>query len=110
MGAIDSSNLRRGRRLSQRLWASILVTAASLAVASCTAREPTEPSPEPREPQVHSVALAVETASDLPTCTPSLAGTTAFVESPPGLWSCVNGGWWSIPCSPIGGDVAYASA
>ena len=59
---------------------------------------------------VYSIALTVSTPAGLPKCTTSLSGTTAYVQSPASLYSCITGVWVPIPCL-IGaaGAVAYSS-
>jgi hypothetical protein len=60
---------------------------------------------------VYSVALQVSTPSGLPKCGDALAGTTAYVASPAGLWSCTGEVWVPIPCvKGLAGAVAYAAA
>jgi hypothetical protein len=59
---------------------------------------------------VYSVALTVPTTSALPTCTGALAGTVAYVSSPPSLWKCASNEWTQIACTAgEAGKVAYAS-
>lgn len=65
----------------------------------------------PDSPDVYRVGLTAATTSSLPRCNASLTGTTAFVMSPPSLWSCVSNRWNQIPCSNVlAGAVAYADS
>jgi hypothetical protein len=60
---------------------------------------------------MYTIALVVSAPSSLPKCTASLAGTTAYVQSPAGLYSCVSNNWVPIPCTTVlAGAVAYASS
>ena len=74
-----------------------------------------DPSPAPATtdtPAVgtYSIALTATTAAALPKCTSTLAGTTALVQSPVGLWACSAGSWSPIACTKsLAGAVAYAS-
>jgi hypothetical protein len=61
-------------------------------------------------PDVYSIALTVPAATALPACTPSLAGTVAYVISPPRLLKCNGQRWLDVGCTvQNAGSVAYAS-
>lgn len=61
-------------------------------------------------PDVYSIALTVDAVTALPTCTPALSGTVAFVSSPPTLFECSSRRWRQIACTDgNAGAVAYAS-
>lgn len=84
----------------------------TLTVASCssTGGQPSSTESSPAS-DVYLVSLTASSSSALPKCTSSLAGTTAYVQSPAGLWSCQGDSWISIPCAKVlAGAVAYASA
>ena len=60
---------------------------------------------------VYAVTVEALTLGGLPKCSSSLAGTTAYVQSPTSLYSCLASAWVPIPCLSISaGAVAYASA
>jgi hypothetical protein len=66
----------------------------------------------PAEPGngVYTVQIQSNTVQGLPTCNSALAGETAFVSSPPSLYSCIANNWFPIPCATLlSGAVAYAS-
>ncbi len=71
--------------------------------------------PQTSAEQVYSVGFMVSTRGNLPTCTSSLAGTVAYVASPPSLYACEASrsgsfSWTSIACSSANyGSVAYAN-
>jgi len=74
---------------------------------------PSAPSQGPvaSDPAIWSLALTAASPVGLPACTSALNGTTAYVQSPLGLWACLEKTWVSIPCTPgLGGAVAYSSA
>jgi hypothetical protein len=61
---------------------------------------------------VYSVALVANTAGNLPMCTTDIAGTVAFIRSPPSLYVCdSNSSWTEISCTVAkSGSVAYANS
>jgi hypothetical protein len=80
-------------------------------IAACQTPPSASAPPAPSSNEVYSIALTVPSPPALPKCTSALAGTTAYVESPPSLYSCIGGAWVSIPCLTAGaGAVAYSSA
>jgi hypothetical protein len=89
-------------------WLSLM---AAGFIAACT----NQPSPVATTVTVpsgdaYSIAIVAGTVQGLPKCTSSLAGTTAYVQSPVNLYTCQAGVWVPIPCLTIGaGAVAYAS-
>jgi hypothetical protein len=88
----------------------VLAAVASLVSACTNQASPIEgPSAAPTS-DVYTVTVVASTFSSLPKCTSALYGTTAYVQSPIGLYSCQAGAWLPIPCLTIGaGAVAYAS-
>jgi len=57
------------------------------------------------------VQLSVATFEELPMCTATLVGTTAYVEANAQLYRCLGGRWTPLACTPaLAGRVAYASA
>src|SRR5262245_48274680 len=91
---------------------AVLGLGVGLLMLASACGDNTPPRQEPESaPMVYSIELTVSTTGDLPKCTAMLAGTTAFVESPAGLWSCVGTTWVPLPCTKVlGGALAYASA
>jgi hypothetical protein len=88
--------------------AQLAVVATGLG-SGCGAAPPAGPAA--RAGDVYSIAVVVGTFVGLPRCVSALAGTTAYVQSPASLYSCVAGVWVPIPCATIlAGAVAYASA
>ncbi len=80
-------------------------------VASCANQaSPVQGSTPPPPGDVYSISVAASTVSALSSsCTPD--GTTAYVQSPVGLFTCQAGKWVPIPCLTVGaGAIAYASA
>jgi hypothetical protein len=60
---------------------------------------------------VLSISVVAATPPGLGSCTSSLNGTTALVQTPPSIYSCQAGAWVSLPCTPgLTGEVAYAAA
>jgi hypothetical protein len=60
---------------------------------------------------VYQLKIQSNTPSSLPQCTSSLAGSVAYVSSPPSLWACAGGEWEQIKCnSDNAGSVAFASS
>ncbi len=89
----------------------ILYILAILAVGCKSSDSSPPPTNAAPESEIYSVTVTAATSSALPKCTSALAGTTAYVRSPPGLWSCQGSSWISIPCTKVlAGAVAYASA
>jgi hypothetical protein len=82
-----------------------------LSVAACqTPPSSTTPDVTPAN-GVYTIALTAPSAGALPKCTSALSGTTAYVQSPASLWSCIANTWVPIPCTTVtGGAVAYSSA
>jgi hypothetical protein len=102
---------RAGAR--SRLLIAAALVAATAAVACQRNAIPEAPAATSSPPagNVYTIAYVANTPSALPKCGSANAGTTAFVQSPIGLFSCIAGIWVPIPCSTlIGGAVAYASA
>ena len=89
-----------------------VVTGLCALLAGCVSREvPAEAPAGSSDKTVFTIDLTAASVTNLPRCTPAIAGTTAFVESPPSLYSCVSNAWIQIPCSKVlGGAVAYSSA
>jgi hypothetical protein len=91
---------RVGARMATWFW---LLLAG---VSACGRGEPAANAPSAG---VLSIQRSVDNFLDLPACAADLAGTTASVASPPGLWACA-GEWTPIACSKLlAGAVAYAS-
>src|SRR4051812_1873848 len=60
---------------------------------------------------VYSVSLMATSTPNLPTCNATLAGTVAYVSSPPGLWACYSSHWNQLACAATNaGTVAYSSS
>jgi hypothetical protein len=90
--------------------AALTLMTAALAAAACTdGRSKTEP--QAAATAVYAIAIVASTPAGLPKCTSLLAGTTAFVQSPAGLYTCQAGSWLPLPCTTaLAGAVAYSSA
>jgi Collagen triple helix repeat (20 copies) len=88
------------------------LAAIAILLAACTNQaSPVQGTVATPTSDVYSVTVVASTVSGLPKCTSALYGTTAYVQSPVGLYSCQAGVWVPIPCLTIGaGAVAYASA
>jgi len=90
--------------------ATATIVLATLIGLACQGPPRAAPAPVPSN-GVYTIALTSSSVSTLPKCTPALAGTTAYVQSPIGLWSCIANTWVPIPCTTItAGAVAYSSA
>jgi hypothetical protein len=63
----------------------------------------------PPSTEVYAITLGAGTVKGLPRCAPALAGDTAYVQSPAGLYSCQSSSWMPIPCTRTGA-VAFSSA
>ena len=84
---------------------SLVVGAAAV---GCATREEDASAPADG---VFSIGLTAGTPASLPKCTSSLSGTTAFVQNPAGLWSCLASTWVQIPCTTaLASAVAYSSS
>jgi len=60
---------------------------------------------------VYAIGLTSPSVAALPACTTALSATTAYVQSPVGLWSCNGHTWVQIQCTNgHTGEVAYSSA
>src|SRR5262245_13870599 len=89
----------------------IALAFAAVFVAACQGPPASVASPAAPTGDVYTIALTVPSPAALPKCASALAGTTAYVVSPPGLFSCIAGVWVPIPClSATSGAVAYSSA
>ena len=71
-----------------------LALVAVAVIAGCV--QPPRPSESASAGTQFSIDLVVGSVSGLPACTSANAGTTAFVQSPPGLWGCYGSGWVQI--------------
>jgi cysteine-rich repeat protein len=101
------------RAKSVRSWRTVVLGLGTglLMLASACGENAPGPSGSESAPVAYSIELTVSTVGDLPKCNAALAGTTAFVESPPSLWSCNGTAWVALPCTKaLGGALAYASA
>jgi len=112
MDARESGMRVIGRHVEQAICNRRLVwVAVAMSVIACTRQGSTlggSPSPSSG---VYSLALVATTVGSLPKCSSSLAGTTAYVQSPPSLYECIAGVWLPIPCATVlAGTVAYSSA
>ncbi len=70
--------------------------------------------PQPTSGEIYAVAVQASTRSTLPMCGSNLAGTVAYVTSPPSLYACESDrgsfSWTAIACSSANyGSVAYAN-
>jgi uncharacterized protein YjbI with pentapeptide repeats len=96
------------RTLSTIALSVLVISIAGSLTVGCGAQQE---APQASSTDPYVVALQVSAPSALPKCTSSLAGTTAYVASPAGLWSCSGTAWNPIPCTnAVAGAVAYASA
>jgi hypothetical protein len=60
---------------------------------------------------VYDVQAQAGSVDALPACNATTAGETAYVTTPPTLWSCVGNAWVPVPCtSALAGTIAYAGA
>jgi alpha-tubulin suppressor-like RCC1 family protein len=86
--------------------------AAAVSVTGCGVEKPTGgASSGPPPMDVGSIGLTVKVPGALPKCTSLLGGTTAFVQSPTSLYTCVANTWLPVPCTTLfAGAVAYGSA
>src|SRR5260221_529767 len=90
-------------------WLACIVAATSL--AACTGRGSTSGGSVVPPGDAYSITVEALTSSSLPKCSSSLAGTTAYVQSPVSLYSCQGSAWVPIPCATlVAGAVAYATA
>ena len=89
-----------------------LLAIASFGYGCAPEAAPSSASASDPQPEVLTFDLTVANKSSLPSCTHGSAGTTAFVQSPAGLWKCFQLAWTEIPCSKMStaGAVAYSSA
>jgi hypothetical protein len=86
-------------------WCSLVIL--GLGLAGCAGGcETATSSPTP---EVYAITLGAGTVKGLPKCAPALAGDTAYVQSPAGLFTCQSSSWMPIPCTRAGA-VAFASA
>ena len=110
MDAIGSAKVLLRGTGRWRTAAAALVPAVLGLASGCADKTPPGGRSAPA-PNIYSIELTVRSTNDLPDCNKSLAGTTAFVESPPGLFSCIGTTWVALSCTKMhGGAIAYASA
>jgi hypothetical protein len=93
----------------------VVAVASTLGVvAGCEQPEAAAPAGSGRAvPAVYTYVaeLTVANPQGLPACTASLNGTTAFVTTPPSLFTCLQGVWIQLPCvAALGGAVAYVTS
>src|SRR5215471_5509688 len=92
------------------LCGAAVLTLVAIFLSACDGPPPPHAAASP-ENDVYTIALTAPTIGGLPKCTSALSGTTAYVQSPPSLYSCIAGTWVPIPCLTVaGGAVAYSSA
>jgi hypothetical protein len=104
------SKKAKQRKLFAVMLAAVLGGPLGVLSLGCGTSESAPPA-TPTSPQVYAVEVQASTSSALPTCATALAGTTAYVASPPALWRCNDNAWAQIACTDAkGGDFAYASA
>ena len=102
---------RGNRERASETGLSVLLVATLFAVG-CVG-SPTTATTAPAQPSngVYTISFTANSVATLPKCTNALSGTTAFVQSPPSLYSCLAGVWVSIPCVTLAaGAVAYSSS
>jgi hypothetical protein len=107
----ERNGLGRGVKNGVRAaWLAWMVTATDL--VACTGGSSGSGRATVLPPgDVYVATIEALTISGLPRCSGSLAGTTAYVQSPISLYSCIAGTWVPIPClTLIAGAVAFASA
>src|SRR5579862_3756913 len=91
--------------------AAVILATAALLVSACQRQESAGTPTAQSSTEVYSIAVTAATPSALGSCTSSLNGTTAYVQSPVSLWSCQSKTWIQIPCTNLlAGALAYASA
>lgn len=104
---------RGGARVSlariRHVWLAAFACLALL--VGCTGGDSSNSlSPAPADQSVYSISLTVQSLQDLPKCSAALAGTTAYVQTPAQLYSCIASVWVPIVCTKLSaGVVAYAS-
>lgn len=101
---VGRTNRRRGlRALSLRQSAALLAI-----VSACNNKG--APSADGAS-AIYSIAVVGMSVAALPKCTAAVSGTTALVQSPISLYSCVGETWLPVPCTNgLAGAVAYASS
>ncbi len=91
-----------------RVGVGVLVSTIGF-VGACSSTPAEDSSPSAKAD--FALTLSASTVSDLPPCTPALAGTSAYVAMPPAIYSCVKSKWVENKCTDaLAGAVAYASA
>jgi len=70
-----------------RLRAPVFCCVSALVLFGCSSKRQ-DTDPQPSVSQAYAVELTAKNAGGLPKCDSKSAGTTAFVLSPEGLWSC----------------------
>ena len=104
--------LKRGRAFSDAFARRgvLLMFVAVTGTAACGREAPSSRADMSSETGVYTIALTASSVGSLPKCNASLAGSTAYVMSPPSLYTCQGGLWVPDLCLTIGaGAVAYAS-
>jgi hypothetical protein len=95
----------------KRPWASAAATGMVTAVLAACGSGASTTETTSSATAAYTVSLTVPGASNLPTCTPALAGQVAYVALPSSLWKCADRDWTPIACTSMKvGAVAYASA
>jgi len=99
------------RSAHSRPAAKLMMTAMLALLGTACSESPETTASGDGAGQVITIELQAATPATLPRCDDSLAGATAYVESPVSLWSCQTGAWVSVPCTKgLAGTVAFASA
>lgn len=94
--------------LNRASCAALLLALGGNSLTACTSESPAARSDA--DFQYVKVALSAPNAAALPKCRGASAGKTAFVASPPSLYTCQAGAWLPLPCTTmLSGAVAFAS-
>ena len=79
--------------IGMSLSASLLL---AVALAACADDGLNDDEPMASPPGTYTVSLSAATFTDMPSCTPALAGSIAAVESPSALWRCTGETWTQL--------------
>lgn len=87
-----------------------VVLGLQLVACSRQSSKPADSSPTNNDDFI-SIGAIVASPSSLPKCVSKLYGTTAYVQTPVGLYTCQASTWLPVPCTALlAGAVAYSSA
>ena len=81
------------KRSYDHLAATTFLLFGALLANACGASPPDTGPSGAQSSDVYTIGLTAASPGALPKCSSALAGTTAYVQSPTGLWSCINNTW-----------------